>query len=229
MERIDYTVQRSRRRTVAICIKDGKVCVKAPLKTQAGVIERFVAEKSNWIAKKLAQNRQKLEAFSDVLACRAFLWMGKPLPFNVVSQKTVRIQNGRLCVPQSFCANGVPQRGTAFERALQRVYKRAAQPVLESRLREIADTIGLSYTSFSLTNAKTKWGSCDPQNGICLNWRLVLLDQALLDYVIVHELAHTKEHNHSKAFWLLVQKHYPKYKEAVRWLKECGILCTLYA
>lgn len=229
MESVKYTLLRAKRRTVAVCVKDGEVIVKAPLKTPIKTIEAFLEQKAAWIAKKTAVSRERLAKYADVLNCKAFLFLGKPFPYSISPRKTPGIKDGTLLVPSQNAANGIPQQSDEFIRGLRRVYKRTAMPILEERLQTISQAIGLSYSGFSLSDAKTKWGSCDGKNAIRLNWRLILLDSALIDYVIVHELAHTVHHNHSGAFWALVEKHYPKYKGAVRWLKECGILCEVYA
>ncbi|MDE7394744.1 MAG: M48 family metallopeptidase [Clostridiales bacterium] len=229
MESIKYTLVRAKRRTVAVCIKDGEVIVKAPLKTPIYAIENFLNQKAGWIAKKTEVSRARLARYADVFACKAFLFLGKIFPYVVTPRKTPSIKDGALLVPQLYVENGVPQKSDALVRGVRRVYKRAAAPILQERLQTISQAIGLPYKGFSLSDAKTKWGSCDGNNAIKLNWRLILLDSALIDYVIVHELAHTVQHNHSNAFWALVGQHYPKYKEAVRWLKECGVLCELYA
>ena len=229
MESVKYTLLRSKRRTVSVCIKDGEVIVKAPLRTPIEAVEAFLTQKAGWIAKKTALSRARFEKFSGIFACTAFLFLGKPLPYSISPRKTPIIKNGMILVPECHTVEGVPQKSDEFVRGLRRAYKRAAAPILQERLQAISQMIGLSYSAFSLSDAKTKWGSCDGKNAIRLNWRLILLDSALVDYVIVHELSHTVEHNHSSAFWALVKKHYPKYKEAVRWLKECGVLCELYA
>ena len=229
MEPLKYTLQRSKRRTVAVCIKDGEVLVKAPLKTPLAVVENFLSQKAAWIAKKTVLSRARLEQYAELLDCRAFLFLGKPLPFAITPRKKPAIQDGVLLLPEGCAENGIPQRSDELIRGLRRAYKRVAAPLLEGRVQMIAHTIGLKYSAFALSDAKTKWGSCDGKNAIRLNWRLILLNEALVDYVIVHELAHTVEHNHSKAFWVVVGKYYPKYKEAVRWLKECGVLCEVYA
>lgn len=229
MESLKYTLLRAKRRTVAVCIKDGEVIVKAPLKTPLAVVEDFLSQKAAWIAKKTALSRARSEKYADVFACKAFLFLGKALPFAFAARKTPAIKEGVLYLPEECAENGIPLRSDELVLGLRRIYKRAAASLLQERLQMISRTIGLSYSAFALSDAKTKWGSCDGKNAIRLNWRLILLDTALIDYVIVHELAHTVEHNHSKAFWAVVGKYFPKYKEAVRWLKECGILCELYA
>ena len=80
------------------------------------------------------------------------------------------------------------------------------------------------YRKFFLTSAKTRWGSCSSKGNLNFNCLLMLAPAEILDYVVVHELCHRKEMNHSKAFWAEVEKVLPDYRESVKWLKEKGIV-----
>lgn len=101
-------------------------------------------------------------------------------------------------------------------------YKKEARNTLKSRLDEISEMTGLAYSGFRLSSARTNWGSCSGKNSINLSWRLMLLQPGLRDYVILHELCHTKEHNHSQRFWALVGSFMPDYKERRKILKKAA-------
>jgi predicted metal-dependent hydrolase len=88
--------------------------------------------------------------------------------------------------------------------------------------------MNLQYKNLRLSSAKTRWGSCSGQNTISINWRLSILPEELLEYVIIHELAHIKEKNHSSKFWDLVSQFCPDYKQKRKELKGYGrILAAL--
>ena len=97
-----------------------------------------------------------------------------------------------------------------------------AHAELPKRLRELADTHGLSVTRVSIRNQRTRWGSCGRDGHVCLNWRLVAMPQWVRDYVIIHELMHLKRLDHSAAYWRLVAAACPRYRDARQWLRAHG-------
>lgn len=99
------------------------------------------------------------------------------------------------------------------DKALQHIPKRVSY---------YAKQIGITYGKITIRNQKTRWGSCSSKGNLNFNCLLMLTPLEVIDYVVVHELCHRKEMNHSKAFWAEVEKVIPDYKEQVKWLKENG-------
>ncbi|MDR1061142.1 MAG: M48 family metallopeptidase, partial [Clostridiales bacterium] len=99
----------------------------------------------------------------------------------------------------------------AIKSALIRIYRRLAKQSLSERLWEYAALMGVSPASMRITGAKTRWGSCSGKNSINFSWRLIMAPNDVIDYVVVHELAHIRQHNHSPAFWAVVAKYMPDY------------------
>lgn len=97
-----------------------------------------------------------------------------------------------------------------------------ALKVIPARVEYFAKVIGVTYGKITIRNQKTRWGSCSSKGNLNFNCLLMLAPPEVLDYVVVHELCHRKQMNHSKAFWLEVEKVLPDYKEARKWLKEDG-------
>ncbi|MEE1249433.1 MAG: SprT family zinc-dependent metalloprotease [Lachnospiraceae bacterium] len=93
---------------------------------------------------------------------------------------------------------------------------------IPERVKYYAPIVGVNYTRITIRNQKTRWGSCSSKGGLNFNCLLMLTPPEVIDYVVVHELCHRKEMNHSKAFWAEVEKVLPDYKSAKRWLKENG-------
>jgi len=89
-------------------------------------------------------------------------------------------------------------------------------------LKQVSERTGLSYSSVSIRQQKTRWGSCSPRGSISLNARLLFLPPGLVAYVLVHELCHTKQSNHSRRFWQLVESYLPDYRQLERQLRHCG-------
>lgn len=97
-----------------------------------------------------------------------------------------------------------------------------ALKVIPERVEYFAKVIGVTYGKITVRNQKTRWGSCSSKGNLNFNCFLMLAPPEVLDYVVVHELCHRKQMNHSKAFWLEVEKVLPNYKEVRKWLKEEG-------
>lgn len=100
--------------------------------------------------------------------------------------------------------------------------KKKAAVVIGDRAAFYSRSMGVSYGRITIRQQKTRWGSCSIRGNLNFNWKLALMPQDILDYVVVHELAHRREMNHSPAFWKIVEEVLPDYKERRKWLKEHG-------
>ncbi len=98
--------------------------------------------------------------------------------------------------------------------------QKEARAVIFDRVQYYAEKYGFKFSKLRLSSAKTRWGSCSGNNTISINWNLVFAPLDIMDYVIIHELCHTKHHNHSQKFWDEVAKYIPDYKEKREWLKN---------
>ena len=101
-------------------------------------------------------------------------------------------------------------------------YKSIAKPYLTQRTQELAQNFNFQHNKIFIRSQRTKFGSCSSLKNISLNWRLIKAPKFVIDYVIIHELCHTKIMNHSSKFWLLLRSLYPDYQDAVEWLKKYG-------
>jgi len=109
---------------------------------------------------------------------------------------------------------------TSVKRALETLYRRKARERFEKRAEHFAEKMGVEYEKIEVRRQRTKWGSCSTTGTLGLNWRLMMAPQEVVDYIVVHELAHLRESNHTDAFWSLVAEHDPRYQEHSRWLEE---------
>lgn len=104
----------------------------------------------------------------------------------------------------------------------KRTYRGKAAAVLEEKCRIFADRMGITYGRITVREQKTRWGSCSAKGNLNFNWKLVLMPEAIIDYLVVHELAHRKQMNHSPEFWKIVETEIPDYWERRQWLKIHG-------
>lgn len=217
---IRYELIRQDRKTISILVKPGHVTVKAPICVKQEKIDAFVCEKETWICKKLSAYENKSARFSSVLTYENFLYRGQILkPVFHVGASFAPVDE-TLLVPMKY--------GGAFLQPLKTWYKKSAKEYLTARLNAFSEALKLPYRSFALTNAKSKWGSCGADASIRLNWRLLLLPDTLIDYVVVHELCHTKHMNHSKHFWSFLQNCLPDYASRRKSLKEYSLINGMF-
>ena len=219
---MEYELVRSKRKTLSVQITEGKIIVKAPPRMSVEHIENFLNEKSAWIRKKLGEYARKTEMLRPVTDGIAVLYRGSFIGIERTDSGRVRFAGGKLLLPNKYVS------GQESDRAVASFFKRLAKTELKKKLESISDIIGLGYSNFALTNAKRQWGSCDAKCNIRLNWRLIMLDGELCDYVIVHELSHTVHHDHSAAFWAEVEKHMPNYAAAKKRIKAFSVLTAMY-
>jgi predicted metal-dependent hydrolase len=220
--KIDRIV-RSRRKTIAILVEeDGSLVVRAPKRTTNAQIRRLVQDKSDWIRKKQEQARiQYLELQPKrYVEGEKFLFLGKAYPLTIMegSEKHL-VLNNRFYLSCTAQENG--------ESEFTHWYKKRARELLFARVELYADKFGLKYNRVKITSAKKRWGSCSSVGNLNFTWRLVMAPIAVVDYVVIHELAHLKHKNHSKAYWGTVRRMMPDYKRYVKWLKENGHRLTL--
>jgi hypothetical protein len=212
--KIDQII-RSRRRTVALIVEpDGRLVVRAPLHARQADIERLVAYKADWIERKRAQFRLAPQAaprrrFQDG---ERFPYLGQEYPLQIAAR-----QSSPLVFDEAFhlAHSALPQASQVFEAW----YRRRGRELFTQRAAHFAHLHGLRYTSVRLSSARTRWGSCGAKGSLNFNWRLVMAPPDVIDYVIIHELAHLVERNHSPRFWARVAAMMPDYKVQRSWLK----------
>lgn len=218
-----YTLIRSRRRTAAICIRPGgRVEVRAPLRLGRREIDRFVDEKAGWIAAHAAAAAAaaaRRQAF-QVEPGHGFLWLGREYPAVYRPGGPAADFDGDRFFLPSAC-------GTVNRPAMVRLYKDMAAVLITGRVEEYVARMGLRPRSVKITAARTRWGSCSGKNSLCFSWRLALTPLDCVDYVVVHELCHMKEHNHSPAFWKQVENVLPDYRRRQGELKRYGRMLAL--
>ena len=218
----DY-IERSNRKTLSLSIlKDGAVCVKAPINLPDEKINKFVFEKQDWIRSKLSFINQTKDKFADVIAYNKFLIYGNQYSLSFCDDKKIKTSNNfEILVPRKI-------ENDKLLKSLKAWFKKAAKNVLADRLNFIATKINLFPKEIKIGDSKGRWGSCNSNAVIVLNFRVLMLPPMIIDYVLIHELCHLKEMNHSKSFWSLVGSIMPNFEKAKKAIKEYGFLLNLY-
>lgn len=105
-----------------------------------------------------------------------------------------------------------------------RRYQELAVETLARKAALYADRMQVTYGNITIRDQKTRWGSCSARGNLNFNWRLILAPEEVLDYVVIHELAHRREMNHSERFWREVEQYCPDYRDRKKWLREHGTM-----
>ncbi|MCL2372463.1 MAG: M48 family metallopeptidase [Defluviitaleaceae bacterium] len=202
---MDYIIKRSKRKTIAIYIKNGQVEVRAPLGCPMAAIEGFVEEKQGWISGKLATSQEQAAARRDfALGYGDFITLrGRQYP--IVARAGDR---AGFCGESFYMPSGLAV--DAIRDICIKLYHRLAKSHIEERIAAYAAKLG-SPATVKINSAKTRWGSCSARKSINFSWRLIMAADPIIDYVVVHELAHMQEMNHSPRFWAIIEKIMPDY------------------
>jgi hypothetical protein len=219
---INYTVKRSRKRkrTISLQISDkSELVIAAPYFTPIGEINRFVQEKQNWINKTILKHKQdsiKNKA-KEYINGETFYYLGESLPLEVFFEQNER--KGLVFWGNRFYLNSADaaEKGIFY---FVSWYKTKAKQHLRQRVDFFSQKFNLRANKVTITSAEKRWGSCSADDNLSFSFRLMMAPPDIIDYVIVHELMHIKEKNHSAAFWKLIEVVMPEYKIHRRWLKE---------
>ncbi|MBM3153062.1 MAG: M48 family metallopeptidase [Chloroflexi bacterium] len=214
---------RARRKTIALVVEPGgRLTVRAPLHMADAHIRQFVEAHTDWIVKAQAKARlvspPQPKQFTDG---ETFLYLGKSYPLTLVPRQRPSLTFDRSAF--RLAQSALPKAQEAFTRW----YKQQALAVFTDRVDALAKQFGFRYERIRISSARTRWGSCSSKGALSFTWRLVMAPPEVVDYVVIHELVHTKVRNHSKTFWARVGELMPGYKTHVRWLKQNGNTLTL--
>lgn len=216
-----YILRRSPRKTIGLTIRNAQLLVHAPTWVTRRQIETLIDQKRSWIQKKLAiqQERLALLALQDTQwrAGGRIPYLGSMIRLKLDSTRETYFE-GRADQPEAGQRLSLSLPDSADDTRIQDMaqiwLQERATDLFGHRLQHYLDLAGQTIRSWSLSSAQGRWGSCSSQRRIRLNWRLIHLPPTLIDYVIAHEVAHLQEMNHSPAFWRVVARLYPDYKQA---------------
>lgn len=203
---VPYLLRRGTRRTIGLSIDHRGLRVGAPRRTSLAEVEALIVRHSAWVVEKLDEwrTRRRPEPLALVEGAR-IAFLGGELELRLVSGANRAIWGlGTL----TLCLRAGVAPGPFLEKAL----RERAREHFAARLAPLAATLGVTVPPLSLSSARTRWGSCSLKSGIRLNWRLIHFPEAVIDYVVVHELAHLRHMNHGPRFWSLVEVGCPDYR-----------------
>ena len=171
-------------------------------------------------ARWVLDQREKYESKREDVPVRRFE-AGETFPYRGEPHEVVVERRSRSTVAEDslrLARHHVEE--TSIERALECLYRREARAAFEAEAERHAPRMGVAFDRIEVRNQRTRWGSCSSKGTLSLNWRLIMGPPEVLEYVVVHELAHLEEPNHSSAFWAVVEAELPEYTDRRAWLRE---------
>lgn len=206
----DFNLTRSARKTIALVVRGGVLDVRAPLRMPKADIDKFVASKEQWIEKQLARQQalaQKRKQFT-VSYGDTVLYRGKPCP---IVERAGRQAGFDDALSLFYMPPDLPPQ--RIKATVVQSYKQLAKRHLTQRVLHFQALMGVRVTALKINSAKTRWGSMSAKQSVNFSWRLIMAEDDVIDAVVVHELAHIKQMNHSDRFWAEVEKILPDYKK----------------
>jgi len=216
--KLDYRIVYSRRRTLSLSVeRDASVVVRAPEGTPEEKIRHAVEAQKLWLFQKInhGQKYPPTRQRKEFVSGETITYLGRNYRLEVTEQAIEGVQfRSRFIISR----HNQPQaaklfRGWYIERAHERIPPRA---------RYFAEAMGVRFNRVFISDLKVRWGSCTPRANLNFNWRIMRAPANVIDYLVVHELAHLLEPNHTPRYWNIVAVQVPHFERAKAWLREHG-------
>lgn len=208
----EIQIVKSHRRTISVHIEpDGQVIVKAPKLMPEFLIKQFIQSHQDWIDRHLARIKKvsiKKRGKDE------YLYLGKTLTLEPSNVTSITVRGDKLLFPNSLIFRK--------DKELHSWYLKEAKRVITSQTQKYANEMDTNFKAITYSDTKSQWGRCTQDNRLQFNWRLIMAPPMVLNYVVVHELAHTMEKNHTQMFWMKVRNITPSYRQQIKWLKDYG-------
>jgi predicted metal-dependent hydrolase len=220
---LNYNVVYSnRRKTLTITVeRDRSVVVKAPVGTTLEKIQACVESRKQWLYEKIHHEQKYNQPLhppgKEMVNGESMLYLGCDYRLELVDNiREIQFVNNLFLVPKVIAK----QRGEIF----QSWYIQKAKEVIIPKVQIYAKKLGVEFNQAKIMNCKYRWGSCTPKNNLTFNWRLIKAPMFVIDYVVVHELTHLIEPNHTPRFWNIIKSQLTLMDKAKNWLKEHGAI-----
>jgi predicted metal-dependent hydrolase len=217
------------RKTTDIVIeRNGIITVRPPRTCRPERIDAVVRSKRMWIYRNLAEWRD-LNAYAVIrrwVNGETFLYLGRTYRLLLTSdqESALKLKEGRFCLNRNLVEQGGTEAATM---AFEEFYCEMGISRMQARVNYYAPKVGVKPTSVNLKDLGYRWGSCSAKGALAFHWKCMMAPLQIIDYIVVHELCHMHQRNHTEAFWNEVDKIMPDYRERKGWLKKYGAALNL--
>ena len=226
---IEFEVEYRNRRTLAIQVEPvDKILVLSPIGLPEEIIKDKVKSKSKWIIKKLLDFKDigYLPFNREFVNGEAFMYLGRNYSLQILFDKNLQrikvgLSDGKLSISTPTKEQPV------LKKAMEKWYRREAKKIILKRIEFYKPKFSIEPRAIKIKEQKKRWGSCTSKGDLLFNWRTVMAPSPVIDYIIVHEMSHLTNKNHSSKFWKSVELILPDYKIRKKWLRDYGIRMDL--
>lgn len=222
---IDYQLKpgTDRKTTDIIIERNGVIVVRPPNNMSPEQIDAVVENKRMWIYRNLADWRD-LNATAVVrewVNGETFLYLGRSYRLSLVTGQdaALKLKEGRFCLKRTLIDQGGP---ASAKKAFENYYTEKGIQRIQKRVNYYAPKAGVKPTSVKVREMGYRWASCSKDNTLAFHWKCMMAPPKIIDYIIVHELCHIHQRNHTDLFWNEIDKIMPDYRERKTWLKTNG-------
>lgn len=220
---IDYDLVRSNRSSIGITVeRDGSIVVNAPEGLEIDEIEKHVHKKRLWIWEKLAIKKahKNNEIEKKFISGESFYYLGRSYRLQIIDEETsLKLKNGW------FILNKKNQ--NQAKELFKNWYAQHLKSKIIERLKYLHKQLNIEIPDYKVMELGYRWGSCSKDGVLNFNWKIAMAPVSVIDYIIIHEIAHLKEHTHSERFWKEVQRMVPNFLEKKEWLRNNGNILEL--
>ncbi|MBI4288676.1 MAG: M48 family metallopeptidase [Chloroflexi bacterium] len=231
---VTYCIKRSPRacRVRLEVRSDTGLTVVIPRAYQIRDLPDVLQQKKRWILGKLAESaRARTAASGGLRHGDAVPYLGRELQVVQLPRSEglrhedpawlgVRLEGDRLAVS---CPDLSGPGDAALGSMVERWYRAQALNIVSRKVEEASRVVGVDICRITVREQRTRWGSCSRKGNLSFNWKLLMAPEPVMDYVVIHELCHLKEMNHSKRFWQVVARYCPRWREHKKWLRDHGV------
>ncbi len=213
---------RTNRRSMSLTVsKDGQVIIRAPKSLPLDRIFQFLNEKEGWVNKHLTRIKKEENNNIDIRNHQSYLILGKKYkPKAMAGIKKIEIYNNEIIYPSNWD-------DLTLYNKMKKYYLNLASEILPKRLEYFADLMQIDYSDVVIKGFKAKWGSCDNKGIITINYKTVMLPHRVIDYILIHELSHRIEFNHSPAFYKVIECIMDDWKKQRKQLHNYNYLLSV--
>jgi len=222
---------RARRLTLRLHAEDGTFELVVPKFVMKFEINRFLKIHIPWIEKQWSTIEKQISKrpkpkyeTGDI-----FYYYGEQVSLQVrpteKKRPSIRVRGDKMIINLYYKISESDGK-KLIKKTIEQFYKKKAEEVIHDRLQHFNEYYGFKYNRVTLRKQKSRWGSCSDRKNLNFNWKLIMAPIEIIDYVVVHEMCHLKQMNHSSKFWNLVAEKMPDYKELRKWLKDNRYLLT---
>ena len=214
----NYIIKKTKRKTMSITINTkGDVVVAVPKNTSDRAVLNFIDKHSDWIDEKLLKINTVLKENDEIIKYEKIFLLGKKYKAVYIDGlRQIILQDDQIYIPSSY--------KNKIKNYLRKWYMTYFDEIVVTRTNNLLKKLNLFCKEIVAITSVRRWGSCSSDKKISFNYKILMLDIPLIDYIIVHEVCHLVEMNHGPQFWKKVSVILPDYKELIKRLKNCGYL-----